>query len=336
MTANVELLRLENTQLNLGAWVDNLRLGVMSPADVINELTHTYAEFAENQKLVEYTPYVQEGNSLYLVQNNQKLSVAEFIQRGIANPWAQLQVNEGLNPLFEKIAAAKKPSFGLLFSPPGPTEFGYDKHAFLYLFQIPKLDSDNTRTIRSFALRIEGFGTQAAQKSIQFLSGLGLIQNMKARDDETLLTNSTVFEKGSQVSLLPDKKGKFLQIPVQSIEDLLFAIGQYLPDKFSAQEIKAGISGKALGKVYQKFKPQIYNILTRLWAAAKGYDSKFNAQAEKQVLDTMLEDMYLARGSCPSVQHNNNSLTEDQDNSQETKFCQHCMKFYSGFRCPYC
>lgn len=326
----------ENTQVNISAWIERLKYGLASKQEIITDITHTFAEFACSASLVDYS-YVQKENDIVPLGGTD--SIFDIMKRGANTEWSRLQVNEGLEPLFRKILEVEKPSISVIFSPPGPESEGHSDYGYAYIGEVPELDENNQRTIKYYALRINDCDSETVFKCLRFLSGFARIENIKPTKDETLLTNSIVFPLGQTAPMPPDAKGNFLTMKVETIEDLFFLLAQHLPRKFRVQDIKKGLSGISLKEVYEKFKPTIHSIYTKLWSSAHGTKYQFQAWTEKKVEAMLMQHMSLASGSCPAAASSQNSTltnAEKKDGQNNGRVCPKCGMYYTEDTCPYC
>ncbi len=329
----------ENTQVNIGAWIERLRNGLSTLEDIEDEVVHTFLEFALKAQFVEFNPYVQEENEAILIKKRagtRQEKAVDMILNGAGTPWLRLQAEEGLAPLFQKMSQTKEASFGLIFSPPGPKSEGFKDYAYCYLYTIPAFENNQPRTIHAFALRIDDFNDQDVSNALRSLSGLGPIENIKARKNETLLTNSVVFPVGQTAPLPPDQQGNFSRYRIDTLEDLLLLIHQHLPGKFALQETERGLQGEVFQEAYQRFKKEIYGICHKLWTAAHHYDYQSQAWTKAEVLTNLARHMSLSGGSCPATMTSNNNGSAAKGETTDLKYCSSCGKFYRGETCPYC
>lgn len=302
------------TQFDPYLEVASLRRGV-KPEAVLEQIIHTFAEFACNIKLTDYH-YIQTPDNQLLAPGREPEDILNSFQRGITSR-RTFQEYQSFANLREKILETIKPSVAITFSPPGPKSEGYGDYGFFYLALIPRYTLGENRRISMLALRINNFDRQTSLNTLKFIRMLAPeIPRPEGKTlEEKLLQACVVLPIG--------KKEKIKTIP-----ELFALIGITLNRNFGQEEISDGLTNRALRKVYEKFKLKIYEIYTNIWLASQGLPAETNGERLFQGVD-----INLLTGGCPTAS-TSQELSPSSEAGKELHWCPLCGIWFTGNQCP--
>ena len=314
------------------AWFENLRLGIRTPAQIKEEITHLFAEYSV--LAAEVVPWH------FSLPKDKQYMLDSFCGRGIraGSERSRLEIEEGFRPLLNSIEEVEEDSIGLWPYPPGSAADGFDEnYGFGYLYDIKTRFDGTGKDVDAYALRLEPFNEEVISGLLKLLSSFGLLKNLKPTKKETLLTNPVVFSLGQEI-FIPAKDSNHFKYPIYSISDLVLAIDQHIPGILKKERVIEGLSGAILDEVKLKFREQINRLFNLVWVQARGLqDFDFGIMRAR---DLLLENFaHVQAGSCPAS-FSSAASTEPKAGSEEKQdkwnYCGVCNMWYQGSVCPYC
>lgn len=301
------------TQFSIPNEVASIREGATKEF-TLNQLAHTFGEFATGIELADYH-YIQTADNRLLAPGQEaRGDVLNSFSRGINSPDSLLKYQSFVR-LREKILEAREPTIAITFSPPGPKEEGFSDYAMFYFALIPQYQSGKERRIAMLAWRLNEFDQDTAEKTLTLIKMISGSIPMGKNLTERLLKSCVVIPLGERCEKT-------------NPQEIFGLFSLALNRKIDQKLLKEGLAGRIIKGIYRTFRHKIYQLYTYLWQKANSFPTEINGERLFRAMD-----LRLMAGGCPSVP-SSKQLDTSVNGKEEIHWCPVCGLWFSGNQCP--